>query len=771
MRIRLAPTVSRQRVPQALYIAVLAACLGTSVLAQSHNPAPPADRNQLLTQAQQKRDSQQWEAALSDYRQGVAQFPQDAAFRYGEIYVLADGGQPGQAVQLATQLLDRQPDDVDALLVMAYAKLRHDGSFASLEYVDRALQKAPQKAYVVREYVFALQRSGMASQALDIAQRHPDLLSAAQLRALHADQAAELVRFSYVPTRSERERYALADQALARYDELIAQWLPLGVDVAPLVQRARIDRLQALHSRSYMSELVREYEALQAEGAEVPPYALDDVASAYLYLRQPEKAAALYESLASSGYLRNDDRARQTQEVGLIYSYSDRGDVGKAQGMAREATDAYPRWRYVEGEKVNVPNDAYLEAQQTAVVMDLYANQTEVSQQQLKTLSDSAPWNIGLRTDLAFAYRMRGWPRLAEQELKVAENYQPRALSVETAQGHNAMSLQEWRQADVLNADMMDRYPESNRTKRLNREWDVHNMAELQVSAYKGLSRGGTSGGNPISGSRDYGIETTLYSAPLNYNWRLFAGAGHRTGTFPEGNGQQNFGRFGAEWRSRDWTTEGEISSSTYGFGDKIGARLSTTYDISDYWQVSAGANWRSRATPLRALHNGVTSNSVEFGLRWRPSDLREWSIGITPSRFSDGNNRQELSIGGKERLLTRATWTLDLGLEGFVAHNSRTDVPYYSPSREVSLMPLLHWNHTIYQRYDKRWSQRASIGFGAVNQQGFGTGNTQFISYGQRYRHSDVLEFGAAVSGLRRPYDGVHETEWRVLFDLNYRF
>lgn len=727
--------------------------------------------DQLLSQARQQRDTQQWDAALASFRQGQARFPQDPAFRYGEIYVLADSGQPAQASSLAQNLLLKQPDNADALLVMGYAQLRENGSYAALEYVDRALQLAPERSYVVREYIDALQRAGMATQALALAQRHPDLLTPAQIRSLQADEVAETVRFTGTSSRSEAERFALADQALARYEALFAAWRPLGAETTELIQRARIDRLQALDSRSYMSELVREYEDLRASGVEIPAYALEDVASAYLYLRQPEKAAEIYESLAAMGYMRNNDRNRQSQDVGLLYTYSDRGDVATAQRMGHDMAENYPRWRYVEGEKVNVPNDAYLEAQQTAAVMDLYANQTDAAQKQLQTMTDAAPWNLGLRTDLAFAYRLRGWPRRAEQELKIAEGFQPRALSVETSQGHNALTLQEWRQAELLNADVMDRFPESNRAKRLNREWDVHNMAELQVSAYKGLSKGGNDAGSPIAGSRDFGLETTVYSAPLNYDWRLFAGAGHRTGTFPEGNAQQNFGRFGLELRKRDWDAEAEISSSTYGFGDKIGARLASTYDINDYWQLSAAANWRSRATPLRALYHGVTSNSLELGLRWRASEMREWSVSLTPSRFSDGNNRQELSVMGKERLLTRPTWTLDLGLEAFAAHNSLTDVSYYSPRSEVSVMPLLHWKHTLYQRYEKQWTQQASIGFGGVHQQGFATGNSQFISYGQRYKHSDTLEFGAAVSGLRRPYDGVHEREWRLIFDLIYRF
>lgn len=398
--------------------------------------------------------------------------------------------------------------------------------------------------------------------------------------------------------------------------------------------------------------------------------------------------------------------------------------------------------------------------------MDFYAEDTVGAQATLQSLLNAAPANNNLRTDLAWIYRSRGWPRLAEEELKVAEAYEPREMSIEVGQGLVALSLQEWRQAEMLAEDIYERYPEDQRVKRLQRLWDVHNLAELRMSAYKGLSQN-----NPVTGSRDYGVEATVYTAPLDYNWRLFAGTGHRTGKFEDRNSKHNFARLGLEWRSRNWQAEAEFSNNHFGFGSTTGARIGTRYDLNDYWQLSAAANWRSRDTSLQALRNNVTSNSVELGVRWRQSERREWGLILTPSRFSDGNRRTELMINGKERLLTQPRWFLDLGIEGYAAHNSRTDVPYYSPRRELGISPFLTWNHTIYQRYETQWTQQASVGFGGLNQQGYGTGSTQFASYGQRYKSNDVFEVGGLLSFARRPYDGVREHEWRFNLDLVYRF
>ncbi|WZB75262.1 hypothetical protein WJ972_01275 [Achromobacter insuavis] len=94
-----------------------------------------------------------------------------------------------------------------------------------------------------------------------------------------------------MPTRAEAERFAIADRALARYDALIPAWEALGEPARQDVLRARIDRLHALHARVRMADVVREYEALRAQDVAVPRYALNDVASAYLYLRQPKRPA------------------------------------------------------------------------------------------------------------------------------------------------------------------------------------------------------------------------------------------------------------------------------------------------------------------------------------------------------------------------------------------------------------------------------------------------------------------------------------------------
>src|SRR5690606_6573923 len=101
-------------------------------------------------------------------------------------------------------------------------------------------------------------------------------------------------------------------------------------------------------------------------------------------------------------------------------------------------------------------------------------------------------------------------------------------------------------------------------------------------------------------------------------DWRAFGGIGYANGKFEEGRANYRWARAGAQWRVRDLTVEAEASAHNYGHGVKPGARLSAAYDVDDQWQVGGGAEIRSRDTPLRALNQDISSNSLSGYVRWR---------------------------------------------------------------------------------------------------------------------------------------------------------
>lgn len=758
----------RQAIYDHIVIAGWAGRPGEAVAAYESLPraaAVPADIQ--LAAARAYRDLRRWPEALAAYRAGLSRHPGQSAFAAGEIMTLADADQTEAALAAGQAWVKRAPRDADARLALAYVHARLRQPYEALHQADQALSIAPGTPYVLREYIDALSRARLAQPALDLARQHPDLFDAAQLRRMEGDALAQQVRLAAMPTRTEAERFAIADRALARYDALIPAWQALGEPARQDVLRARIDRLHALHARVRMADVVREYEALRAQDVAVPRYALNDVASAYLYLRQPEKARDLYRQVGADGASRDDDAEdRLNTETGLYYALAEAEEFDRTDAVTDAIESGYAPWLYFKGQATRNPNDLKLESAQTVAAARQLADDTVAAEQRLRGMVENAPNNSTLRADLASLYRRRDLPRASERELKMAETLAPRALQVENGQGFTAMDLQEWRQAEALSADTLARAPENLTSRRLAREWEVHNKAELRISGYRGLASD-----SPVNGNGDFGIDAVLYSPPIDYNWRAFGGGGYATGDFEEGRGNYRWLRTGVQWRGRDLTVEGEVSTHSYGHGVKPGLRLSAAYDIDDHWQVGGSGELLSRETPLRALTNDITANRLTGFVRWRANERREWTLSLSPSRFSDGNQRWELGLDGRERVYTAPHLKADLTLDLSTQRNSRDDAPYYNPRSDLMALPGARLTHTLYRRYETAWEQIGTIGAGTYTQQGHGTGGVIALGYGQRYRANDVLDMGAMVTGISRPYDGQRERELRIVFDLAYRF
>lgn len=716
------------------------------------------------------RNLKRWDDAERVYRRALEREPGNVDLQLGLAVTEADDGNPQDAIRRAREQVARQPGDPSRHMALGYALTRSGADSDALFEYDQAFARAPDKPQVVREYVFALQRARLPEPALRLAERHPGLIDAAATRRLEGELAAERVRLAERPSRTEGERFELADRALADYDRLFATWSadPQAHDDR---LRWRLDRLGALKARARNAEVLAEEQKLLEDGVTIPTYAQRWVAAAYLALRQPEKSAQLYRQALAAADADPADRVDDTSALAYALVESDRPE--EAQEVADNLGKSTRARLELKGQPVGQPNDEWIDAQQLAAQMGLHNGNLPGSQQRLEALAALAPGNVGVRVAQADLYQARAWPRRAESLNKETESVAPRDLGLEISQANTALALQEWRQFEVLTDDLVARFPENQQVKRLARERQVHEMAELRVEGYTGKSfGGGSSGAGAVTGSRDYGIESVLYSPPIHDNWRLFAGAGYAFGRFTEGDAQRRWQRLGVENRSRDMTLQAEISNQSYGYGNKLGARVSAAFDIDDHWQYGASLERLSAATPLRALKNDISANSASAFLRWRANESREWKLAITPSHFSDGNRRTEYLLTGREGLYSSAHVQVDLGLEVGASHNSKTeDVPYFNPRSDFSVLPTVNINHVLYRRYETQWSQQFQVGAGTYSQRDHSTGAIALLGYGQRVTWNDVLEAGANLSWVSRPYDGDRERDLRLIFDLTYRF
>ncbi|OPK07049.1 poly-beta-1,6 N-acetyl-D-glucosamine export porin PgaA [Pseudomonas sp. VI4.1] len=724
----------------------------------------------LTATARAYRNKGRWDDANRVYNKALAIDPENQELQLGMALNQADSDKPDQAVTRARALVAAQPNDVSRRMALGYALNRAGKEYDSLFEYDQAFVRSGNDPEVAKEYVRAMQRAHLPEPALRLARQRPGLIDPVTIRHLEGDLAAERVRLAEMPTRGEAERYVIADRALADYDKLISAWSadPQAKDD---VIRWRIDRMGALNARSRSAEVISEYHKLQAEGVEVPVYAQRWVAASYLDEREPEIATDMYRAILLTPDADPGNRLQDT--TALYYALLESGNAEEARVVAEDLAKAQRPRVQLKGLPGGNPNDEWMDAQQLAAQAGTYSSDLPHGEERLQALVEQAPGNIRLRVAQADLYLARGWPRLAESKLKEAEAMAPRDINLEIAQAHTATDLQEWRQMDALTDDVVARFPENSQVKRLQRQREVHDMFELRVEAFGGKTYGGDDDNvGAVNGSKDFGIETVLYSPPIGEDWRVFAGAGYAEGDFQEGTGNHNFQRVGLERRTRDLTLEAEVSNHSYGFGSKQGARLAFAHDINDYWQYGASLEYFAAATPLRALNSDITANGGSGFIRWRANESREWKFALSPSHFSDGNDRVEALLTGREGIYSAPNVQVDLGLEVGASHNSLSeDVPYFNPKSDLSVLPMVSVNHMLYERYETRWSQQFQVGAGTYTQKYHSTGGMALLGYGQRYSWNDVLEVGGMLSAINRPYDGERETDLRLMVDLTFRF
>ncbi|MFL1420128.1 poly-beta-1,6 N-acetyl-D-glucosamine export porin PgaA [Pseudomonas fildesensis] len=724
----------------------------------------------LATVARTYRDQRQWASAEAVYRQALLREPNNVDLQLGLALTQADGGQAKEAVERTRALVAAKPDDPNRRMALGYALTRAGLNYDALFEFDQAFIRAGDKPEVAREYITALQKARLPEAALRLSAQRPGLLDPVTQRRLEGDLAAERVRLAEFATRTEKERYVIADRALQDYDKLLARWTP-DASAHDDVVRWRIDRLGALKARSRTADVIHEYQTLNGEGVQLPTYALRWVAASYLDQRQPEKAEPLYRQVLTAPDA--DASYRVDDSTALFYALLESDKVEDARTVAQDLANSQNPRVELKGLPIGNPNDNWMDAQQLSAQAGTYGGDLPGSEVGLEALVAKAPGNVGLRLAQADMYRARDLPRRAEATLKETEAQAPRDIGLEVSQAYTALDLQEWRQLDLLTDDVVARNPDNRQVQRLSRLRDVHDMAEVRVEAYTGKSYGGGNNNDTgaVAGSRDWGIESVIYTPPIDEDWRLFAGAGYATADFEEGTGQHRWQRVGVERRTRDMTLEAEVSNHSYGDGSKQGASVSIARDINDNWQYGGSLGYLLTTTPLRALNDGVTANGGSGFIRWRANESREWKLSLSPSHFSDGNDRVEALLTGREGIYSSPHVQVDLGLEVGASRNSKEDTVYFNPKSDFSVLPTVNINHVLYHRYETQWSQQFQVGAGTYSQRDYSTGGIGLIGYGQRVRWNDVLEAGANLSLISRPYDGDRERDLRLLVDLTYRF
>lgn len=719
--------------------------------------APPAA---LVRLGRAANNQKRFSLAADIFRAALRQGPDRTDAIAGLSYALIDSGKAGEAVELLESRQKTMWRQVP--LLEAYAEaLRAQGEHTqALPVYERILVLDPGNRDAQRNRVFTVARLGAPHRALELAQTSPGLLTNEELLSLRVDRAAVATRWGAAADQDSPGRFAATDAALAQNEQLLKEAAASGNAASATQRRLQFDRIVLLRNRVRMQEAVDLYEKLFRDGMDVAPYAQTAAADAYLYLRRPERARDLFlraQSRGESGF---------GAQVGLFYAYSDSEQHKAAIEQIDKVVAATPKQINAYSPLTVTDSPDYASAAATAGAARGYQDRLDEAQQRLEAFRDLAPWNMEAREKLASVYDARGWPRRAEQEHLWILAAEPRNRAARIGYADTQRELRDWEPAQREAATLKQEYPEDRQVQRVSRLWRIHQMRELQVEAGTGDSSGGT---GPL-GSREHQIETHLYSAPIDRDWRAFLHQFEAQATFPAGKGFRRRVGVGAEYRIRDWRASAEVNES---FDDESDVGLSVAGDwwANDQWNIEVAADTSSNDIPLQGRSTGVRGWSLRAGATYRVSESRSFRAGVQNLDFSDGNRREILSGSVTQRLITGPVYKLDGILGLYTSRNSLAGASYFNPENDFGADVTLIGEQRLWRRYERSFAHRLHLSIGQYDQKNFGSGQTGGVRYEHEWSFDDRLSLLYGAQRTMHPYDGQREYMNYYNVAVNWKF
>ncbi len=580
-------------------------------------------------------------------------------------------------------------------------------------------------------------------------------LTAGEQRAMEGDRIALEIRYGIIDRDTLRgpERFLRLDRALTATDALAAEFFAGRAPDAE-DKRRLTDRLSALAARRCAADAVRLYETLRERDLPVPLWAERDVAGSYLELRRPQPAVELYSRVVAA----NPDDF--DANLGLFFALVETEQLDVATAHIDQYAARLPERRHRDGRY----NGERLSADIAADRVRIFADRLAEAEMRIEQRHATTPFNAEARQSSASLALARGWPKTGEEMLLRTLGADPINPSLHADLAETRLNLQDWPAARASLADALDLDAENGAVRRARESFALHDRFELYVEA-------GYGEGSDVNyfGSRDWSIDSFLYSPPIKERWRIFA---HNYSAGADFYGDtQTWIRTGAgaEWRWQDWRLTGEANG---GSGVKAGATGTVRWKPDDHWTFYGAAESVTNQIPLRAVADGIYANRASLGADWRQHESRKLSVGVAASDFSDGNLRESLNAAWFERWYSGPQWMLETTLGADASRNSlETSVNYFNPASDRSLWLTAAVENLTWRNYDRSFRQRLALTGGNYWQENYPSGAIEAIEYGHRWELERDLSLRYNIGRLLRPYDGEREGRTYANLTLLWRF
>ena len=580
-------------------------------------------------------------------------------------------------------------------------------------------------------------------------------LATDERRAMEGDIIALDIRYGIVDRNTLRgpERFLRLDKALTATDPLAAEFLA-GKTPDAEDQRRLTDRLSALAARRRAADAVKLYETLRRRDLPVPLWAERDIAGSYLELRDPQEALVLYQRVVDA----NPDDF--DANLGLFYALVETEQLDAATEHIDRYAARLPERRHLDGRY----NGERLSADITADRVRLFADRLAEAQDRIDTRHDAIPYNSEARQSAASLALARGWPRQGDEMLRRTLGSDPINPALHADLSENHLTLQDWSAARAALDYAAGLDADNGAVRRASRSYELYDSYELYVEA-------GYGEGQEVNyfGSRDWSIDSFLYSRPIAENWRVFAHNYSASADFYGENQTWIRTGAGAEWRRLGWRLTGEVNG---GSGVKAGATGTVRWKPDDTWTFYGAAESVTNQIPLRAVADGIYASRISVGADWRQHESRKLVLGGYSSDFSDGNLRTGVNASWFERWVSGPKWMFETILGADASRNSLdTSVNYFNPKSDHSLWLTAAVENLTWRSYDSAFRQRLALTGGTYWQEGYDAGAIEAIEYSHRWELDRDLSLRYGIGRLLRPYDGEREGRTFANLVLLWRF
>ena len=699
-----------------------------------------APRYAQLAVAKSVRNAQRFDLAASWYDAAIASNPEDIDALAGRLLTAADAGDSASVLSLIETTTALNLDSEPLALARAYGLGEIGESLKALAAYDEVLAVTPDHSEALRGKALVLRSMLLPTQALALADGHAGILTDEEIERLRADEAAIALRLRARTPYPAASLYESRDQSIKEIDDRIGSTKTSTSQTVLL-----LDRIVALTDANEAEAAVAQFEALRTEDDINQAYVLAAAARAYLQLRRPEEGIDLLEQAMDL------DPNNVEHKFALVYTLLDLERYEAAFDLTRELTGTLPMLNRAPGSNIVKGNENRTRAELLAGITEAYGDQLEAAQSRFESLLRESPNNADFRHELANVYRWRGWLDRSLGEYRQVLTMSDDHLSAELGFAHARIDARDYPAVAAIVAEVSSSHGRDPAVEKLAERWAIHNERELSVTVSTGDSTG------PVSGSDNHSINARWYTAPIAFHYRAFVTTHDSFAKFTEGEARRRRLGAGIEYRAPRFTVAGSISGSRSG-GNDAGIAGEMEYRLSDFWSMNVGFEWNSDSVQLRAHRLDVESDRVFLNTRFAPSELASVDFGVERLDYSDANVLQRFHADGRFRLFNRPRSKLEAtGTISFGQADSST-VPYYSPTRDRSLLAGVSHEYRLFRRYDHMLTQTIGAATGRYFQTGFASGSIWSLHYQIDWSLNQRLRLGFGAQRLGQVFDGVRE-------------